>query len=79
MVKNRKGVQGARIKIEPEKVESMLATSEIIQQGKVIKAGNQSICKVGDTVIVSDWLVERIKIGEETSYYVNDSSILEIL
>lgn len=76
---SNKGVQGARIKLSPEKEDSMLVTDNLIQRGKVIAVGKDSICKVGDIVIVSDWLVEKVTIGEELSFYVPDSAILEIL
>ena len=77
---NRKGVQGRRIKLDPEKEQGLMLALDIpIQRGKVIGAGKESMCKVGDTVIVSDWLIERIQIGNEISYYVTDDAILEIL
>ena len=76
----RKGVQGKRVKIDPYKEETLLlATNNLIQKGKVIGAGKNSICKVGDEIIVSDWLVERIIINDVISFYVPDEAILEIL
>ncbi len=76
----RKGVQGQRIKIEPEKEQSMLLSNDsLIQRGKVIGHGPNSPCNVGDIVIVSDWLVERIVLGDQTSFYVPYDAILEIV
>ncbi len=77
--KTNKGVQGSRVKFIPEKVESMLASDSLIQRGKVIGAGPKSKCKVGDMIVVSDWMVERVMIEEEMFYYVSEEAVLEII
>lgn len=80
MVKtNFKGIQGDWIRIEPNKVDSLLSSEELIQRGEVIGAGKKSKAKVGDMVIVRDWLVEKIRLGDEIHYYFPSESILEIL
>ena len=75
---SRKGVQGARVEIIPEKEESFVLTNDLIQKGKVIGAGVQSKCKVGNIIIFEDWLVKKIVINEEKRYFVDDTSILYV-
>lgn len=78
VIKNS-GVQGDWSLIQPERVESMLSTDELVQKAEVIDVGPQSPCSKGDSVIVKDWQIERIKIGDSVSYYAPASSILHIL
>lgn len=78
-----KGVRGRRLKIEPEKVDSILSIEEnaLIQKGKVIGAGPDTFCKVGDTVIFNAWGCDSVTIGEDKFYYILDTDefILEIV
>ncbi len=78
IIKN-KGVQGDWILIQPERIESMLATEELIQKATVLEAGPDSGCQIDDIVIVKDWQIEKIRLGELTSYYAPKSSVLHIL
>ncbi len=78
IVKNS-GVQGDYALIQPERVSSMLSTDELIQKAEVLDVGPNSPCSIGDVVIVKDWLIERIRIGDNTTYYAPASSILHIL
>jgi len=76
----KKGVQGKRVRIEPENSQASLLTIDgLIQRGKVVGAGTESKFKVGDNIIVSDWLVERIKINDDVYFYVPDEAVLDVL
>ena len=75
---SRTGVQGARVEIIPEKEESFVLTNDLIQKGKVIEAGLQSRCKVGDIIIFEDWLTHKIMLNDKTRYFVDDASILYV-
>lgn len=75
----RTGVQGPWSKVIPDKEDGIFQTNSLIQKGKVVACGIQSKCKVGDTIIFSDWLVEKITIGDHTDFYVPDEVIREIL
>lgn len=75
-----KGCIGRRIKIEPEK-SGILGQDDLIQKGKVIGAGPEARCKVGDTIIFSTDGFDKVVIGEESFYYVLDTDqfVYEIL
>ena len=75
----RTGVQGAWSKVVPDKEAGLFQTNNLIQKGTVIAHGLQSKCKIGDKIIFSDWLVEKITIGDQTDFYVPDEVIREIL
>lgn len=75
---SRKGVQGARVEIIPEKEESFVPTTTLVERGKVIGAGIQSKCKVGDIIIFEDWMVKKPIIDGITRYFVDDASILYV-
>lgn len=81
--KKNSGVQNSVVKIQPETDETggvgLSAGTSLIQKCKVIGASKDAIVKVGDTIIVSDWLVERIEINGTMNYYVPSSAVLEIL
>lgn len=77
--KSNKGVQGDWILVEPEKVRSMLASDQLVQKGTVISSGPLALAKTGDTVILKDWQIERIVIGEDVTYYAPSSAVLHIL
>ena len=83
MRKNNKGVRGRRLKILPEKVESMLPTDDntYIKRGKVVEAGPEAVARKGDTVIFTAMGMDKVEAGDETFYYVldTDTFILEIL
>ena len=75
-----KGVQGPRIRLEPDvETGSMLSQESPIQRGKVLAVGSPAICKVGDIIVVSDWRVEKIVLGGEIRFYVPNDAILDIL
>jgi hypothetical protein len=81
IIKRQIGVQGKRIKLLPEQeVGVILSYSTPVNRGTVIGAGKESKFRIGDKVVVSDWLVERCPIGDDNfDYYVPDEAILEVL
>ena len=78
-LKNNIGCVGRRIKIQPEKSD-VLGQDEIIQKGRVIGAGPEATCKVGDIIIFSTDGFDKVTINDETFYYVldTDSFVYEI-
>lgn len=76
-------LRGRRLKIVPEKIEAIFGLDEgnLCPVGKVIGAGPEAKCKVGDRVIFNTWGSDSAKVGEDTFYYVLDTDefILEIL
>ena len=71
-IKSNKGCRGRRIKILPEKSD-ILGQDELLQRGKVIEAGPDAVCKVGETVIFSTNGFDQVSIGEEKFYFVLDT------
>lgn len=82
-IKSHKGVRGRRIKIEPEKSDSLLQLDEgqLVQRGKVIGVGSEATCKVGDIVIFNAWGCDMVTIEGNKFYYIldTDEMVLEIL
>ncbi len=83
MKKIHHGVRGRRLKIEPEKNDTLLVSDDasLIQKGKIIGVGPDTLCKVGDMVIFNAWGVDRVDINGEIFYYILDTDefVLEIL
>lgn len=74
IVNGNKGCRGRRIKIVPEKSD-VLGQDELIQRGKVVGAGPEARCKVGDTIIFSTDGFDKVVIGEDSFYYVLDTDV----
>lgn len=78
--KSNKGVQGNKIRFQPKKVDSLLATDSLIQEGVVIASGPKSKTKPGDVIIISDWLVEKNpRENDVVWFYTTDDNVWEIL
>lgn len=82
-IANNKGLRGRRIKIQPEKVDTLLQADNdaLIQKGKVIAAGPLSSCKKGDTVIFNAWGLDKVTLNDESFYYLLDTDefVLEVI
>ena len=71
----RKGCRGRRLKIQPERSD-ILGQDDLIQKGKVIGAGPQATCKVGDMVVFSTDGFDRVELSPgEYVYYALDTDI----
>lgn len=72
MALNHKGCRGRRIKIIPEKSD-ILGQDDLIQRGKVVGAGPEAHCKVGNVIIFSTDGLDKIDMGSgEFVYYILD-------
>lgn len=71
---DNKGCRGRRLKIQPEKSD-IIGNEDLIQRGKVIGAGPDAFCKVGDTIIFSTDGFDKVVVGEDSFYYVLDTDI----
>lgn len=80
--KKFKGCRGRRLKIEVEKSDTLLQTdNSLIQKGKVIGAGPEAFCKVGNIIIFNAWGLDKVTLNEKEYYYIidNDEFVLETL
>lgn len=76
------GCRGRRLKIEVEKSEMLLQSdSNLIQKGKVVGAGPDAVCKVGDIIIFNSWGLDSVELDNIKHYFIIDTDefVLEIL
>lgn len=77
------GVRGRRLKIQPERLDSLLQGEDLnfVKRGLVIGAGPYATAKVGDVVIFTALGMDKVEFGDEVFYYVLDTDqfVLEIL
>lgn len=79
---SNKGCRGSRLKIEVQKSDTLLRDERsLIQKGKVIGAGPEAVCKVGDIIIFNSWGLDKVTLDDKDYYYIIDSDefVLEIL
>lgn len=80
--KKTNGCRGRRLKIEVQKSDMLLQTdNSLIQKGKVIGAGPEAVCKVGDIIVFNSWGLDAIEINDIKHYYIVDTDeyVLEVV
>lgn len=55
--------------------------NSLIQKGKVIGAGPEAVCKVGDIIVFNSWGLDAIEINDIKHYYIVDTDeyVLEVV